>query len=126
MKSAVRLGALAFLIPFLLLAENGPRFRWCGGQEFSCEINLPIQWFSTVNVAWWAMVPGRGYWSPVVWGDRLVLTSTTNENRSCRVICLETFGGEIDWSREVLRQEQAFQKLSSVVGGFEWETVYSF
>lgn len=125
MNSAVRLGTFAFLIPLLLSAENWPRFRGSGGQGHSSETNLPIQWSSTENVRWRTTVPGSGWSSPVVWGDHVVVTSTTDEDRSCRVICIDARGGKIVWNREVFRQEQASRTLPSVDGGFEWETVYS-
>ncbi len=104
MKSAIRLGALAILVPFLLSAENWPRFRGPGGQGHSSETNLPVHWSSTENVSWKTAIPGKGWSSPVVWGNRVVVTSTTDEDRSCRVICLDTAGGDIVWNREVFRQ----------------------
>jgi len=36
---------------------------------------LPSSWTAERNVAWKADVPGRGHSSPVVWGDRIFLTT---------------------------------------------------
>lgn len=35
----------------------------------------PLQWSDTTNVAWKVAIPGRGFSSPVAWGDRLFLTT---------------------------------------------------
>jgi outer membrane protein assembly factor BamB len=37
--------------------------------------NPPVEWGDTKNVAWRVPVPGRGYSSPVVWGDKIFLTT---------------------------------------------------
>jgi len=35
----------------------------------------PTSWSATENIAWKAYVPGRGFSSPVIWGDRIFLTT---------------------------------------------------
>jgi len=37
--------------------------------------DAPLRWSDTERVAWKATVPGKGHSSPVVWGDRLFLTT---------------------------------------------------
>ncbi len=37
--------------------------------------DAPVQWSDTERVAWKAHVPGRGHSSPVVWGDRIFVTT---------------------------------------------------
>ena len=41
----------------------------------------PIEWSDTRNVAWKVEVPGRGHSSPVVWGDRIFLTTAIPTDR---------------------------------------------
>src|SRR5882724_11154959 len=36
--------------------------------------DAPLHWSDKEHVAWKATVPGRGFSSPVVWGDRIFLT----------------------------------------------------
>jgi outer membrane protein assembly factor BamB len=36
---------------------------------------LPSQWTATKNVRWSAALDGRGWSSPIVWGDRVIVTS---------------------------------------------------
>jgi outer membrane protein assembly factor BamB len=35
----------------------------------------PVEWSSTKNLAWKADLPGRGHSSPIVWGDRMFVTT---------------------------------------------------
>ena len=52
-----------------------PQFRGPQGQGVSTEKGLPDEWSSTRNVLWKTAIPGRGHSSPVVWGDRIFLTT---------------------------------------------------
>jgi outer membrane protein assembly factor BamB len=44
--------------------------------------SAPIEWSDTKNVAWKAEIPGRGHSSPVVWGDRIFLTTAIPTGRT--------------------------------------------
>ncbi len=105
MTTAARFGVFAVLFPLVISADNWPRFRGVGGQGHSSESNLPVHWSASENVAWKTAIPGNGWSSPVVWGNRVVVTSTTDKDRSCRVICLDVEGGNVLWNREVFRQK---------------------
>ena len=56
-------------------ASNWPQWRGPGGQGISQEKGFPLDWSNTQNVAWKASIPGRGHSSPVIWGDRIFLTT---------------------------------------------------
>jgi outer membrane protein assembly factor BamB len=58
-----------------LMAENWPQWRGPGGQGISTEKQLPIEWAPGKNIAWKTELPGSGHSSPIVWGDRIFLTS---------------------------------------------------
>ena len=55
-------------------AENWPQWRGPGGQGISTEKQLPTEWGVDKNVAWKVELP-HGYSSPIVWEDRIFLTS---------------------------------------------------
>ena len=60
----------------LLGANNWPRFRGPGGQGIAPDNpKLPLNWSETKNIVWKQSIPGLGWSSPVVWGDRVFLTS---------------------------------------------------
>ena len=58
-----------------LVAENWPLWRGPGSQGISAETALPSVWTPGRNVAWKVAVPGRGHSAPVVWNDRVFLTT---------------------------------------------------
>jgi outer membrane protein assembly factor BamB len=58
-----------------------PRFRGPDSNPVSDNPNLPVTWSRTENVEWVADVPGVGWSSPVVWGNRVFLTAATSEQR---------------------------------------------
>jgi outer membrane protein assembly factor BamB len=87
------------------MAENWPRFRGPNGQGISTETGLPTQWSATENVAWKTPIPGQGWSSPIVWEDRVFLTSTTENGVICHVICLDRRSGKILWDKEVFTQK---------------------
>jgi outer membrane protein assembly factor BamB len=52
-----------------------PQFRGPSGRAVSAIATLPTTWSTTINVTWKADVPGRGWSSPIVWGDQVIVTS---------------------------------------------------
>ena len=56
-------------------ADNWPHWRGPDATGVSAESGLPERWSDTENVAWKAPVRGLGISSPIVWGDRVFVTS---------------------------------------------------
>jgi outer membrane protein assembly factor BamB len=81
-QTVVALGAAALAVGMTAAAAadpkpsyNWPQWRGPEGQGVSAETGLPSQWSATDNVAWKTPIPGRGHSSPVVWGNRVFLTT---------------------------------------------------
>jgi outer membrane protein assembly factor BamB len=49
---------------------RGPHFK-----GVSTTANPPVSWSETKNIVWKAPLPGRGNSTPVIWGERLFVTS---------------------------------------------------
>ncbi|MCP5112486.1 MAG: PQQ-binding-like beta-propeller repeat protein, partial [bacterium] len=96
---------LAACLAVTLSAENWPGFRGPTRQGVSSEKGLPTTWSATENIAWKTAIPGEGWSSPIVWGDRIFLTMTTNGGTSCHVLSLDRKSGKILWDREVFQQQ---------------------
>jgi outer membrane protein assembly factor BamB len=56
-------------------ADNWPQWRGPAGVGVTSETNLPERWSSRENMAWRTPLPGIGVSTPVVWGDRVFVTS---------------------------------------------------
>jgi outer membrane protein assembly factor BamB len=56
-------------------AANWPQWRGPGGSGVSTETNLPVEWNANKNIKWKTPIAGRGHSSPVVWGNKIFLTT---------------------------------------------------
>jgi len=56
-------------------AGNWPQWRGPDGSGISNEKNLPSEWSPTKNVKWKTPIEGRSHSSPIVWGNRVFLTT---------------------------------------------------
>jgi outer membrane protein assembly factor BamB len=56
-------------------AANWPQWRGPDGSGISNEKNLPAKWTPTKNIKWKTPIAGRGHSSPVVWGNKIFLTT---------------------------------------------------
>lgn len=65
---------LLFAVTAGVAAENWPQWRGRNGQGISTETALPTEWGPDKNIAWKTPLP-HGYSSPIVWGDRIFLTT---------------------------------------------------
>jgi outer membrane protein assembly factor BamB len=74
----MRLALAVMMAAFPLCAQdhNWPRFRGSAATGLiQNDPALPESWSDTENVKWRADIPGHGWSSPVVWGDRIFVTS---------------------------------------------------
>ena len=79
-------------------AENWPRFRGENGSGVSAEKGLPKTW-STGDYAWNIELPGEGHSSPVIWDDRVFLSSAVDEGAVRYLLCLDAKTGDTRWSQ---------------------------
>lgn len=132
-----RRAAITFVIStfwVLLLANSAgatkaswPQWRGPSGQGTSDEKNLPTEWSATKNIKWKTPIAGRGHSSPIVWGNRIFLTTAiqgevvpgakavkhmypegeflhpdsvgADHKHAFKVICLDRETGKILWER---------------------------
>ena len=85
--------------------ENWPGWRGPRGDGSSKESNLPLHWNGETgeNVTWKVRVPGEGHASPIVWEDRIFLSSCLTDKQERVLICLDREDGNLLWQRVVLR-----------------------
>jgi outer membrane protein assembly factor BamB len=85
-------------------AEDWPQFRGPTGQGVSTETGLPVRRSSESGVEWRTPIQGQGWSSPIVFGERIYVTTATEEGRSFRLLCLDRSTGALLWDREVFQQ----------------------
>ncbi len=69
--------ALAGGLASLSHADDWPRFRGPNGSGYGAAANVPLSWSDTEHVSWKAKLPGPGASSPIVVGDRVLVTCYT-------------------------------------------------
>ena len=95
MRYLFALGILVTMIIGLQAEEtaNWPQFRGPGARGVAKGKGLPTTWSTTENVKWCVPVPGRGWSSPVIWGDKVFLSSAISTGKEKTVKKGLYFGG---------------------------------
>src|SRR5208337_2687275 len=84
---------LLLLVPTGARAEEWPGWRGPRGDGTSAETGLPVRWSANENVAWKATLPGIGHSSPIVWGDRVFVTTCVQPDLQRVLLCLDRRDG---------------------------------
>lgn len=72
----VLLATVVLALGTVAYGEQWPQLRGPGATGVAADsASLPESWSATSNVRWKTAIPGHGWSSPVVWGDRIFLTS---------------------------------------------------
>jgi outer membrane protein assembly factor BamB len=65
--------------------------------QTSSDQTPPQLWSETENIAWKSPIAGRGYGSPIVFGDRVVLVTSDEKTGSQSIVCLDRQSGKQRW-----------------------------
>jgi len=84
-------------------AQNWPNWRGPNGDGTSSETKLPTRWDSKTNVLWKSPVPGIGHSSPIVWEDKIILTTALPESQEKLLLCYDADKGQLLWKKTVLK-----------------------
>ena len=57
------------------LSQNWPQWRGPDANGVSPETGIPAKWGPNENIAWKVRIPGRGNSTPILWQDRVFVTS---------------------------------------------------
>lgn len=80
-------------------AENWPNWRGPKNDGISSATKLPITWSPTENIAWKVKLPGPAGSTPVIWDDRIYLT-TVDDAGDLRLLAYDAAGQPV-WSEKV-------------------------
>jgi outer membrane protein assembly factor BamB len=128
-------GRISLLLVISLLTSivdasggNWPQWRGPAGTGVSTEKNLPTEWSATKNIKWKTPIAGRSHSSPIVWGNKIFVTTAiegevvpgakavkhmngdkeflhpdsigADRNHVFKVICLNATTGQILWEQK--------------------------
>lgn len=128
---------LAFLLaitaaPLTAEAQHWPRFRGTTNGVAADHPSLPDRWSTTENVVWRAAVPGRGWSSPIVWGDHVFVVSAVDVAapidtfRPVPEYVARSFGGTMtgdDVNRNQTEHTWTVYDFDAQSGKLRWERV---
>ncbi|HWB14300.1 MAG TPA: PQQ-binding-like beta-propeller repeat protein [Pirellulales bacterium] len=98
--SVISLALAACSVGTLQAETRWPRWRGPQGDGQSTETTLPITW-DKKDVVWRVSLPGVGESSPIIWLDKLFLTTSEDGARQRSVLCLDRASGELLWKQTV-------------------------
>ncbi len=109
----------------LVAQTDWPQFRGPNSRAVGTDPGIPDRWSATQNMEWTSAVAGRAWSSPIVWGDRVFLTTVINSGESeppkkglyfggdrleapktehlWKVLCLDLATGKVRWEKTVHR-----------------------
>ena len=123
MKSLLAL-ALCLAFASVVQAQNWPSFRGANGAGVGDGNAPPTTWDAekSINISWKTPIPGLGHSSPIVWGDRVFVTTAIssaansqfvhgltetpasaedNSKHSWLIYCLDKNTGRIIWEKTI-------------------------
>jgi outer membrane protein assembly factor BamB len=134
------------------LAADWTQFRGPNASANSTDKGLPVEWGPDKNVVWKVTIPGYGWSSPIVWGDKVFVTTAVSDNQAkptgsanwrdgfngkadavyqWEVHCLRAGDGTLVWKRTAARRKPTYAANSSNTYASETpvtdgERVYAF
>jgi outer membrane protein assembly factor BamB len=70
----------------------------------------PVTWSDSENIAWKTAIKGRGWSSPVVWGEQVWLTTAASDGKEMRAVCVDFSSGEVIHDRVLFRPDTLYRK----------------
>ena len=80
------------------IAGDWPAWRGPQGDGISPETTAPLQWSPEAGLVWKIALPGIGRSSPIIFGNRVFVTTGTADDAARRVLCIERNTGKILWN----------------------------
>ena len=101
-------------------AQNWPQFRGADSRGVLDSEKLPTTWSATEHVVWKADIPGRGWSSPVIWGNQVFVTSVVNQGVTEEPKKGLYFGGDRKDAPDSIHQWKVYA-LDLATGKLNWE-----
>lgn len=109
-----------------LHAQEWARFRGPNGTGISEAKTIPTK-VGDADINWKIELPGSGHSSPVLWGDRIFLTTTEGQQGGISVLCYDAKSGKQLWKSDFAlpaSHRHKFNSLASSTPAVDAERVY--
>jgi outer membrane protein assembly factor BamB len=105
MKYTLNVFIALVLMTGTVQAQNWPQWHGPGANGIADQGDYPVVFSATENLLWKAELPGKGGSTPIVWKDRIILTSGIGEGTEGEdgVLCFDR-AGKLLWQVKLGRQ----------------------
>ncbi len=90
---------IRLVMPAVGAEREWPRFRGPTGQGTTFETTMPLDWSAEKNILWKVPLSGTGGSSPIIWGDRIFVTSASPDGQERILGCYARSNGKRLWQR---------------------------
>jgi len=92
------------------LCQDWTHFRGSHLDGISEVDSSPVKWGPDLNIRWKTPIHGRGWSSPVVYGNQIWLTTATEDGQEMYAVCVDFATGDIIFDLRVFQPDSIFQK----------------
>lgn len=119
-----RLLALVLCLYFAVSAgaQNWPSFRGPNASGIADRQGLPVRWGGegTGRIVWKTAIPGLAHSSPIVWGDRVYITTAVTEGSNPEVVIGDVNAGGVRSAADLFKHAWRLYALDKNTGEILW------
>jgi len=94
---------LTLLILSAAQAEDWPQWRGPYYNGSTTEKNLPTEWSKTDNIAWSVDLTGSSAATPIIFGDKVFLSSVDSDRDILLAMCFNRINGKLLWKHDIAK-----------------------
>ena len=98
--------AIIFLINSVILANDWPNWRGPFMNGSTDETNLPSTWSKTENVAWIVEMPGSSSATPIIYDDKVFISSMDKSSNDLLALCFNALTGDLVWEKTIAQSDR--------------------
>jgi outer membrane protein assembly factor BamB len=92
--------------------SNWTQFRGNNLDGISNDNQVPVTWNDSVNIIWKTGIRGKGWSSPVVFGNQVWVTTATPDGKEMSGVCVDFKSGKILFDIPLFKQDSIYGKHS--------------
>lgn len=92
--------------------SNWTHFRGSNLDGISKETGVPTVWNDSINIIWKTKIDGKGWSSPVIYGDQVWLTTASEDGKQMFGVCLNSKTGKEIYNIKLFEPDTIYSKHS--------------
>jgi outer membrane protein assembly factor BamB len=113
-KKIISLLVVIILISNYSKAQNGnwTHFRGSNLDAISGETSTPSVWNDSTHVMWKTLIHGKGWSSPVIFGNQIWMTTANDNGSAMYGICVDKISGKMIFDKILIEPDSVYSKHS--------------